>query len=108
VKRIDNEGADIRAKDALGFLRAVYLNRTLPLPLRMRAAETALPFEKPKLAVTAIVDGGDFADRLDRALLRSAEPQPKVIEHSPQRELPPMGPKPTAMSAPFAHEKRRC
>jgi hypothetical protein len=110
AKRSDNEGAEIVAGDALGFLRAVYLNPSLPLPLRMRAAETALPFEKPKLAVTAIVDGGDFAKRLDAAIARSGL-APKVIEASPETSvepvLPPSGPSPTPLGAPFASFRRR-
>jgi hypothetical protein len=44
---------------------------------RMKAAIAALPFECPKLAVTAVVEAdGDFMARLDLAIARSA----KVIE----------------------------
>jgi hypothetical protein len=47
---------------------------------RMKAAIAALPFENPKLAVTALVDGGNhWAARIERARLRSA----KVIEPRP-------------------------
>jgi hypothetical protein len=92
---------------SLTLLQVVYRSAALPLPTRMRAASIAIAYEHPKLAVTAIIDDGGFAERLDRALLRSAGP--KVIEHAPQvREpLPPTGPRPTPMSAPFPMERHR-
>jgi hypothetical protein len=37
----------------------------------MRAATAALPHEHPKLAVTAVVNEGDFADQLEQAIERS-------------------------------------
>ena len=37
----------------------------------MRAAMAALQFEHPKLAVTATVEAGDFADQLEQAIERS-------------------------------------
>ena len=39
----------------LDFLSAVYCDSRQPMPRRMRAAEAALPFVHPKLAVTANV-----------------------------------------------------
>src|SRR5262249_45087476 len=58
---------------SLEFLQAVYCNDQLPLSTRMRAAIAALPFEVPKLAVTAVVSEQDFATVLDRRLKRIEE-----------------------------------
>jgi hypothetical protein len=69
---------------ALEFLQAVYCNDQLPLVTRMRAAIAALPFESPKLAVTAVVSETDFAAVLDRRLKRMNEMQATpVIEAQP-------------------------
>jgi hypothetical protein len=50
----------------------------------------ALPFEHPKLAVTAIVEGGaDFATRLELACARSAKVIEARAEPEPKAALPP-------------------
>ena len=65
---------------SLEFLQAVYLNETLPLPTRLRAAIEAAPYEHPKLTAVSVGyhDGTAFADRLDRAI--EASNRAKLIE----------------------------
>jgi hypothetical protein len=96
-------------KGALGYLQGIYGDPLQPTSVRMRAAAIAIPFEQPKLQATAITHyDGDFADRLDRALARSAEPKvvnepSKVIEHKPAEPQV----TPAQMSAPFTTLRRR-
>lgn len=56
---------------ALAFLQAVYRDVAQPLPVRIRCAVEALPFETPKLAATAVLTSEDFAERLERVIARS-------------------------------------
>jgi hypothetical protein len=95
---------------SLAFLQAVYRSPDQPLSVRMKAAGLAIPYEFPKLAVTAVVQqNGDFAERLDRARARSAAVMASrpMIEHAPQTvERPTVGPEPTPMSAPFQRLRR--
>ena len=65
---------------SLDLLQQVYRNPSLPLPTRMRAATAALPHEHPKLAVTTVVNVGDFADQLEKAIERSRKVSPTMIE----------------------------
>jgi hypothetical protein len=55
---------------SLDFLRAVYRDPTQALTTRMRAAMACLPFEVPKLAVTAVVTNNDIATLLDQRIER--------------------------------------
>src|SRR5262249_42379137 len=71
--------------NALGLdgLQAVYRNPRLPLQMRIRAMVAALPFETPKLAVTATVSEKEFATLIDRRLKRIEEKKAKAIETKP-------------------------
>ena len=70
------------ADGALGYLQEVYNDLRQPTHLRTKAAVEALPYEKPRLAVTAMVTGHDFAAMLDRAIERSGQRSAmKLIEH---------------------------
>jgi hypothetical protein len=77
---------------SLDFLQAIYRSPAFPTSTRMRAAQIAIPYEFPRLAITAtMMDDGSFAARLDRAIQRSALAQAgkvktieaKSVEHSP-------------------------
>ena len=64
---------------AIDYLRSVYQNPLQPDNVRMRAAAIAIEYELPRLAVTATINAGDFADRLDRAVEQSR----RVIDAKP-------------------------
>ena len=68
---------------SLTLLQKVYRSPSVPLTTRMRAAIASIQFEHPKLAVTAVVEAGDFADQFDRALERSR----RVIEAKPMTNV---------------------
>jgi hypothetical protein len=46
--------------DALRYLQMIYRDPQLSMAVRMRAAGLALPFESPKLAVTAVMSEQDL------------------------------------------------
>jgi hypothetical protein len=65
-------------------LQAVHCNEELPLPTRIKAAIEAAPYVHPKLAVTGLIMGEDFAQRLEKAIERAqtqkAIEPPRVTE----------------------------
>jgi hypothetical protein len=60
----------ISAKTSLEFLQKVYRDPSQPLSIRLRASIACLPFEAPKLAVVAQIDGRAFAKDLEAAINR--------------------------------------
>ena len=69
--------------DALRYLQMIYRDPQLSTAVRMRAAGLAIPYEVPKLAVTAVVSEQDFATVLDRRLKRIEEMKLNAIEATP-------------------------
>jgi len=78
-----DEAGHIDAASSLDFLQSVYRDPCQPLTRRMRAAIAALPFEHPKLAVTAnIGPNAGFALRLEQARKRTGAAR-LIIDASP-------------------------
>jgi|SRR6516162_3696792 hypothetical protein len=83
VRRVPEE----RVIDALSYLRSVYNDPLQPTNTRLKAAAIAIEYERPRLAVTALVQGEDFAARLNKAIARSREGL-RLIEQSPAPKHP--------------------
>ncbi len=77
--------AETEPANALEYVQDIYKGRRPIDPWRFRAAMAALPFESPKLAVTALLaNGEDFAAMLDRAIERRGKGREiKQIEAEP-------------------------
>ena len=83
---------------SLKLLQKIYRSPAVALMTRMRAAIAAIQFEHPKLAVTATVQAGDFADQLERAVERSRRVMIEVkpmIEATPTENVPSNTTRPT-------------
>jgi hypothetical protein len=67
---------------SLDLLQAIYRDTSFPVSIRKSAAIACLPFEHPRLAVTAVLSDQSLAARLERAVERSdrVRSQMKVIE----------------------------
>ena len=65
---------------SLVFMQAIYRDSRQPMTRRMRAAQSALPFEHAKLEITLDSDG--FAKRLEEMMIRNGVST--VIDAKPQ------------------------
>ncbi|AWO87703.1 MULTISPECIES: hypothetical protein [Bradyrhizobium] len=72
VEVMEDTAPEVEGNTSLDFLQAVYRCADQPMHRRMRAAVAALPFEHPKLAVTAVVNGEGFGAKLEAARARAA------------------------------------
>jgi len=72
--------AEEEPTNALSYLQSIYRDPLQPPTLRMKAAVEALPFETPKLSATALSFPGDFAQTLEKAILRSGVKMPRTID----------------------------
>jgi hypothetical protein len=119
----EDNRAPIDGRTSLAFMQAVYRDDDLPLSTRLKAAAAALPYEFPKLAVTALIqEGGSIADKIEAARKRSerilearfneeverrlrARLAPPVIEAKAEGPLP-QGRAPTPINAPMSRMRR--
>jgi hypothetical protein len=110
-------------RNSLAFMQAVYRDDDLPLSTRLKAAAAALPYEFPKLAVTALIqEGGSIAEKIEAARRRSegilearfqeevearvrARLAPPAVIEAKAEPLP-QGRAPTPLTAPFQRMRR--
>lgn len=79
--RINREDVESEPANALEYVQDIYKGRRAPDTWRLRAAIAALQFETPKLGVVAnYFNGGDFAQTLEKAILRSGVRMPRTID----------------------------
>ena len=64
---------------SLGMLQAIGADKSLPIELRVRALTAAVPYERPKLTMTATTTMPKLFDILEEAKKRQ-----RVIEHEPE------------------------
>lgn len=69
-------------KDALTTLQGVYLDPKESPGNRIKAAASAIGYERPKMMATNLVLV-DFRERVRQARLKAPLVEPKVIEHIP-------------------------
>jgi hypothetical protein len=76
-KRLDALVAGFDERGSLGILQVMAADMTLPPEVRIRAASAAVPYERPKLSVTATTTLPLYD------LLEERRRKGKVIEHDP-------------------------
>jgi hypothetical protein len=88
----------------LDFLEAVYRSPTQPIYQRMKAAIEAAQYRHPRLAMTATITTGDFAEMLDKAIERSGV---KLIEAAPAPSPSPLPSRPSSNLGPVPDRRFR-
>jgi len=72
LSQIDGEGLEVPADASpIDFLCAIFRDPRQPMHRRLKAAIEAAPFCHPSLKATAVILGGDFASKLEKAIKRS-------------------------------------
>jgi hypothetical protein len=109
LDELNGEGLVVAADATpVDFLMAIFRSPQQPMSRRLRAAEAAAPYCHPKLAVTALVEGADFATALDRAVKRSDAARIKTIDavKVPEIEPPKVPPKTDVWLRPTVADRR--
>jgi hypothetical protein len=80
-------------------------------PQIVRIARDLLPYERPRLAATALIEAPGFAEMLDAAIARSEAAQRNAAKVIPPVQIErqvsgPTGPEPTKLGAPFVQPRR--
>jgi hypothetical protein len=84
--RLDALTSAFSADGAIGVLRSICHDATLPHELRLKAAAALAPYETPKLSLQAKTNVRSLFDTLETLRLRDLEQKAaaaKVIEHAP-------------------------
>jgi hypothetical protein len=81
--RLDALTSAFDGNGVLGVLQRIAHDSDLPPELRVKAAQAAAPYEKPKLSMTATANVVSLYDILEKARQREQE---RVIEHRPAAE----------------------
>ena len=76
ITTADDDEALPEGYDALMYLQAIYRGKVQADPTRMRAANMALPYERPKLSVAVTTNHRGMGDMLER---RNATMQAKRL-----------------------------